>query len=30
VTYDIEKTQQKILANPELDPFLAERLGKGI
>lgn len=30
VPYEIEKTQQKILANPDLDPFLAERLGKGI
>jgi diadenosine tetraphosphatase ApaH/serine/threonine PP2A family protein phosphatase len=30
VPYDIEKTQQKIIENPELDSFLAERLEKGI
>lgn len=29
IPYDIEKTQKKILDNPELDPFLAERLGRG-
>ncbi|HYG75493.1 MAG TPA: metallophosphoesterase family protein [Planctomycetota bacterium] len=29
VTYDFTKTQQKILACPELDPSLAERLAKG-
>jgi len=30
VPYDVEKTQEKILANPELEPFLAQRLAKGI
>ena len=30
VPYDFHATQDKILANEELDPFLAERLGKGI
>ena len=29
VPYDLAKTQEKILANPELDPYLAERLAKG-
>jgi len=30
VPYDVEKTQRKIRGNPELDPFLAERLAKGL
>jgi predicted phosphodiesterase len=30
IPYDIEKTQRKIMENPELDQFLAERLAKGI
>jgi diadenosine tetraphosphatase ApaH/serine/threonine PP2A family protein phosphatase len=30
VPYELAKTQEKILRNPELDPFLAERLFKGI
>ncbi len=30
VPYDVAKTQQKILATPDLDPKLAERLGLGV
>jgi diadenosine tetraphosphatase ApaH/serine/threonine PP2A family protein phosphatase len=30
VPYDVARTQEKILANPELDPILAERLAKGV
>jgi diadenosine tetraphosphatase ApaH/serine/threonine PP2A family protein phosphatase len=29
VPYELAKTQEKILSNPELDPVLATRLAKG-